>query len=172
MDELNNLQTSLEQTETLDEKEVIDEVFDLLIIAYMNGNKAGNMDLSSDYEIVTDALQEAIYHKTEGKDFAERIREHINNGDSIADIMRVADTESHRVYNTALFDVAEISGANKTWVTMLDEKVRETHQFLEGVTIPWDERFYTVDGDSALMPGGFEKAENSVNCRCEIFLSK
>ena len=172
MDELNNLKTRLENSKSLNEAEVIDEIFDLLIIAYMNGNKAANFDLSSDYEIETDNLQNAIYHKIEGMDFADRIREHIKNGDSIEDIFRVADTETHRVYNTALFDVAEISGANKTWVTMMDEKVRETHAFLEGVTIPWDERFYTYDGDSAEFPGGFELASNNVNCRCEIVLTK
>ena len=169
---MNNLQTKLSETAKLNKDEVVDEIFDLLILAYMKGNEAANFDLSSDYEIVTDALQDAIYRKTAGKDFAERVREHIDNNDPISDIMRVADTEMHRVYNTALFDVAETSGAYKTWVTMLDERVRETHQYLEGVTVAWNERFYTIDGDSALYPGNFTLAENCVNCRCDIVLSK
>ena len=142
-----------------------------MILAYMKGNEAANFDLSSDYEIVTDALQDAIYRKTAGKDFAERVREHIDNNDPISDIMRVADTEMHRVYNTALFDVAETSGAYKTWVTMLDDRVREAHQFLEGVTVAWNERFYT-ENDSALYPGGFESADLNVGCRCDLILSK
>lgn len=59
----------------------------------------------------------------------------------------------------------------KTWVTMLDEKVRDTHQYLEGMTIPLDDEFYTYDGDHAQAPGGFTAAQNNVNCRCQLDIS-
>lgn len=60
---------------------------------------------------------------------------------------------------------------SKTWMTMLDEKVRDTHQYLEGMTIPLDDEFYTYDGDHAQAPGGFTSAAENCNCRCQLDIS-
>lgn len=173
---MNNLLTRLQQRELTNSKEVIDSVFDLLVLSYVYGNRAANLDLDSDYAIDRERLADAVYKRIDGKDFSDRIREYMSTGEltdeAFEEIKRVIETDSHRCYNEGMFEVAETSGANKTWVTMLDDKVRETHAFLEGVTVPWNERFYTYDGDSALYPGGFEFAENCVNCRCEIILTK
>lgn len=54
----------------------------------------------------------------------------------------------------------------KVWATMEDERVRTTHEFLDGVGVPLDTLFFTIDGDSARYPGDFTKAENNTNCRC------
>ena len=54
---------------------------------------------------------------------------------------------------------------------MADEKVRDTHQYLELMTVDIDEDFYTYDGDHASAPGMFELAQNNVNCRCELLFS-
>lgn len=87
-------------------------------------------------------------------------------------ITRIAETEMHRIANTAALDTAKYAGAkSKTWVTMLDDKVRDTHDYLEGETVDIDEDFYTYDGDHASAPGLFELAENNVNCRCELLFS-
>ena len=61
-------------------------------------------------------------------------------------------------------------GVTKTWGTMLDESVRETHSYLESVSVPLEEEFFTFDGDHAPYPGLFQKAENNVNCRCFVIL--
>lgn len=82
-------------------------------------------------------------------------------------IARVIETEAHRMYNSGGRNRAVEAGAKyKKWVTMGDEKVRTSHSYIDGVNIPIDDKFYTYDGDSALMPGGFEDAANNVNCRC------
>ena len=82
-------------------------------------------------------------------------------------ILRVVETESHRLYNSGSRDRAVVAGAKtKEWMTMGDEKVRDSHSYIEGNKIGIDDKFYTYDGDSALMPGGFDLAENNVNCRC------
>lgn len=65
--------------------------------------------------------------------------------------------------------VQPIPGARvveKVWATMEDERVRTTHEFLDGVGVPLDTLFFTIDNDSARYPGDFTKAENNVNCRC------
>lgn len=85
----------------------------------------------------------------------------------IGKILRVAETEGHRVLNQAMQATAEKGGATtKTWVTMEDDRVRDTHDYLLGETVGIDDLFVTYDGDSAMFPGGFEEAENNVNCRC------
>lgn len=105
----------------------------------------------------------------DGKTFRDRVTEDTTPDD----ILRLIDTEAHRDYNTAVFDAATLSGKKgirKRWYTMLDDRVRDTHQYLEGMTVGLNDRFYTYDGDSALFPGGFMLAQNNVNCRCIVLL--
>ena len=105
--------------------------------------------------------------KTESKGTSDAAR-------SIAeDLVRIVDTESHRIANEAALKTAGKAGAtNKKWVTMLDEKVRDTHAYLEGQTVPYDADFYTYDGDHARAPGLFTLPENNINCRCELQFTK
>ena len=159
-------------------------------MSYAFGCDSANEDLDTEVEVNTSKMQTSIYKKIEGKTLADRLREY-GKAKDFESIKRVADTESHRVYTDSQYDTAKEvesqsrkSNSNppdvksksykvkKTWRTMLDDKVRDTHEFLEGVSLDLDERFYTFDGDSSLKPGGFEMAENNINCRCELQLSK
>ena len=54
---------------------------------------------------------------------------------------------------------------------MGDERVRDTHSPLEGITVGLNDLFYTWDGDAAMAPGGFTLPQNNVNCRCWITLT-
>jgi hypothetical protein len=54
----------------------------------------------------------------------------------------------------------------------MDNRVRDTHFYLEGMTVDINDKFYTYDGDSAYRPGGFEKAENNCGCRCLLMYSR
>lgn len=171
IDELNTLRSYLTLTMgeiTYDECE--DEVLDILIIGWANGLEYSSGVLGENNLDYSD-LQNALEKRIEDKTYKDRIREHFEQGD-IDGIIRVADTESHRLFNTAVFENAERSEQTvfATWETMMDDKVRETHDFLEGVTVPLGERFYTSDGDSARFPGDFAKAENNVGCRCWLNL--
>lgn len=108
----------------------------------------------------------SIFRKFDGKDFTDRVREYAELG-SANEILRVVETDGNRVYNTGGVEGARSVGAtSKTWRTMLDDRVRDTHDYLEGITVGIDEKFYTYDGDSARYPGDFEMPENSINCRC------
>lgn len=92
---------------------------------------------------------------------------------NIEAIKRVVETEANRMHNAGAFDTAKAYAAEghtvyKRWVTMMDEKVRSTHLYLEGESVPLDEEFFTFDGDSALYPGGFSLPNNNINCRCDL----
>ena len=87
-------------------------------------------------------------------------------------ILRVLETEGHRIYNEGGYDRAGDCGAKyKQWQTMADDKVRDSHAYISGEKIPINDLFYTYDGDSALTPGGFDLAENNANCRCWLSYS-
>ena len=97
--------------------------------------------------------------------FAERLEEK----DSVEEIMRVAETEAHRVFNDAEMDYAVTHGAKtKTWVTMGDDRVRSEHEYLDFVTVPINEYFVTYDGAKAMRPGAFGIPELDINCRCQL----
>lgn len=96
----------------------------------------------------------------------------------VNDLSRLAETEAHRVLNEAILDSALEYAKNnpektvtKTWMTMLDDRVREPHDWLEGTTVPVDAYFYT-DGAKALAPGGFGRADLDISCRCILRINK
>lgn len=115
---------------------------------------------------------DAVNLEIKGETFRDRVEEQV---DELSEdgLIRIIDTESHRDYNTGVYDAAKESGRTdirKKWNTMMDWKVRETHDYLEGAIVGIDDRFYTFDGDSALAPGGFALPENNINCRCWLTL--
>ena len=187
LDEINRLE------ETLRSKEIIsktgkreyrdrDELFDLIAFlletAYINGTMDAAEQINAlvgydllDSTFVPDRMNEVINKRLkDGKDWRDRITEHFDNGDSVEEIRRVLESECTRDANSGELDKAWDSGLEltKTWQTMLDDRVRETHDYLEGVTVGIYDKFYTFDGDSADAPGGFDLAENNVNCRCSL----
>ena len=181
MDELNRLDSEIRERfgkETLqkrdkrEEEDIIDELLDLFLLAYAMGSSVTNDNLSSDYAPSVDDVMKVVDAKVAGKTWRERVEDYFKSGGTGEDIARIADTEMHRISNTAALDTAKYAGAkSKTWVTMLDERVRSTHDYLEGMTVDIDDDFYTYDGDHASAPGLFELAENNVNCRCELLFS-
>lgn len=153
------------------EEDIIDELLDLYLLAYENGARYASETLGEDIPIDRDRMEAAVYEKIAGRDFVERVREYVEDG-TVADIIRVADTDETRIYNEGIVDTAEQSDQMvfKRWNTMLDDRVRDTHEYLEGNIVPLNRAFYTYDGDNAMYPGGFTLPQNNVNCRCVIDL--
>lgn len=150
-------------------KRIIDELLDMFLLLYVDAVQDINRQFDTDIMPDAQTVQEIIYKPIDGATWEERVNAWFDSGGTIDDIMRLAETEAHRIVNTAMVDTATQAGAkSKTWVTMLDDRVRETHEYLEGVTVPIDARFYTYDGDSADAPGGFISPENNINCRCML----
>ena len=179
MDELNRLEVEIRDRfgdEHIkfddDYEDVIDMMLDLFLLAYAMGNSVTNENLSSNYQPSVDEVMSVVDAKVAGETWRERVEDYFANGGTGEDLARIADTEMHRIANTAALDTAKKAGAtSKTWVTMLDDRVRETHDYLEGMTVGIDEDFYTYDGDHASAPGLFTLAQNNVRCRCELLFS-
>lgn len=159
-------------------EQVCDDLLSLLIETYQKG--IGAVVEMLQYGLLepnADEMFNAIYRKFNGKDFEDRTILYLIAED-LDGLQKLAENEYHRVFNTALHDGAmqysdkTKTQLNKTWRTMLDERVRDTHSYLEGVSVKMSDKFYTYDGDSANYPGDFENAENNVNCRCFLLFSK
>ena len=155
-----------------EEEDIIDEMLDLFLLAYAQGNTVTNENLSSNWQPTLDDAMETVDAEVAGKTWRVRVEEYFSSGGSVDDLIRIAETEVHRDANESALKTAKKAGATrKTWATMLDDRVRETHDYLEGVTVGIDDEFITFDGDRAVAPGMFELASNNVNCRCELVFS-
>lgn len=150
----------------------IDEVEDLFEMDYMYGVADVNYQLGISLSPNFEEVRDAINRKIDGKDYRQRIEGYFRDGTPY-DIARVVSTDAHRIYNQAMFDTAKRGGATqKTWRTMRDERVRDLHDYLDGMTIPIDAEFYTYNGDHAYFPSQFGVAEEDINCRCWVTYSK
>lgn len=153
-------------------EDIIDELLDLYLLAYANGATATNAELGTDIMPNIDLAQDAIDKPIAGETWRERVMGYYESGGTLYDIQRIAETDATRIYNTGALDAVAANGngdgISKRWVTMMDDRVRDTHSYLEGMEVPYDAEFYTYDGDHAPAPGMFMTAENNANCRCVI----
>ena len=187
-DELNTFKAMVTEYKTqplaLSEKEKLhDDIWDyieyLLFEAYVYGNvqamdDLGLLDRDPQELIDRDEMERVINEPVAGKTYRDRIREYLDAEDStVEDFQRVAETDATRVYNAGVVDGGKASGVpgvQKQWITMEDEKVRSTHEYLQSMTVPLDADFWTWDGDHARAPGLFTLPENNINCRCTLQL--
>lgn len=150
--------------------QIADDILSLLIRAYQQGITATADMLAYDLTVDVGSMEEAIYEVIDGKTFEDRIADHVIAGD-LSGLQTLVESEYHRVFNAAEEDGAyEFQstrglGVSKKWVTVRDEAVRDTHKYLEGVSVALDEEFYTFDGDHASRPGEFTKAVGREICR-------
>ena len=154
-------------------EDVIEEILELLAEAYLLGIKDSSEMMNEEIKPDEARMEEVIFLRIAGLNFEDRAERHIENGDLPA-LQTLTETEYHRVYNTAAADgVEEVVretgkpvAIQKTWHTMRDDRVRDTHIDLEGVTVKLGQEFFTSDGDHSPFPGGFSNVENNANCRC------
>lgn len=158
-------------------KKVCDDVLEMLVYAYMLGMFNADKDLQHESHVDKQRMYSEIFQPIAGKNFEDRIREYVDGG-QIPEIVRVVETDSHRMFNSGEVQSADqyvehhpSAHVMKTWRTMLDPRVRDTHDYLEGRTIPYSDLFYTYNGDSAFAPGWFGIPEEDINCRCMLRLS-
>lgn len=177
-DEINALTKASYQLSSNDPKKVADDMLSFLINAYVLGNTNANEMLHASAVVNAGLMESAIYKRIEGKTFEDRIADHMEVDDLVG-LCLLAEAEFHRVYSAGADDTAmEIDRETRTqggrgtifkdWLTKLDDKVRNTHDYLEGTRVPLGEDFYTYDGDHAPYPGAFSKVQNNAGCRCIV----
>lgn len=156
-------------------RECIDEIIDLLILAYVYGRQDAmetlDFTIPASAETATE-MQKALFTEIAGETFEDRVNRYMEHFD-VESIIRVVESEITRDYaegglNTAKAVEQRGVSVKKTWNTMMDGRVRDTHQPLEGITIDLNDYFVTFDGDKALAPGGFTLPNNNCNCRCWV----
>ena len=170
-DELNTLTTMLSYGGF--DKDYARQLFrDCLEDAYIEGFASAEYMLQQEEDIEDDLLFFALEKEYDGESIYTKFDDYYEQND--AEKLKVlVESEFHRVYSQGGLDMAEATGRDvyKTWQTMQDDRVRETHDYLEGMTIPVREKFKTLDMDEADAPGGFTLPENNVNCRCWLSYS-
>lgn len=191
-DELNEIRTTIsgEMTEMLamdkriDRRRCEDIIFELITMGYVYGIEVAGLDLEEDLPVDAERMRDVAWKRTAGENFSDRIDTHIKAFEESAkdeaatrklaeQLSVIAETETHRAINTGEQDGADYYADEhpketlfKQWVTMGDDRVRDTHDYLEGAIVPKDARFYTYDSDSARFPGDFVLPENNCGCRC------
>lgn len=156
--------------------QIVDDILSFLIKAYTMGIEGAAFMLGHELEVDIDQMEDAIFLVIDGKTYADRVADHVLQ-DDLGGLKNLVESEFHRVYNAAVYDggmdYADNGsfGVTKTWYTMKDDAVRDTHRYLESQSIPLEEEFFTYDGDHAPYPGKFEKVENNANCRCIVRLT-
>ncbi len=78
-------------------------------------------------------------------------------------IARTETVRAANMSNQTIMKEADIE--ERQWLSVQDDRTRDSHAALDGMIVGIDRPFY-IDGDSAMFPGDFASAENSINCRC------
>lgn len=169
-----------------DRKHLEDTIFELITMGYVYGVTVAGLDFDQDFSVSREQMFESANRPTKGETFRERIEHHLDEYEAspkdeaateklVNQLAVVAETETHRTINEGGYEAAERYAKDhpgvtiyKTWETMMDDKVRDEHEELQGATVPLDARFYSWTGDSALRPGDFMSPELNINCRCML----
>lgn len=143
-----------------------DKFWDCLWDWLLDGWAAGLLFVGKDKDI-PDLTYILNWVYPRGESVSEIYNKDITDRDKL---QRMIECEANRCFNSGVIQAGKGENVTKTWETMEDEKVRDSHWILQGETIPFDEEFVTYGGDSALAPGMFELAENNCSCRCWLSL--
>lgn len=175
IDEINALLAEAQRTNSIDllAPAVIAIVEECLEAEY-NGAYLKGINGWLDVELDEATRTAAIYAVVGGENFADRIERYVTEGldGFVTKVAVLLTTDGHRVRSEGALaagdDLQRVGlTVTKTWRGVMDQRERDAHIALEGVTIPYDEMF-ELDGYKAPAPGLFEVAELDVNCRCEL----
>ena len=138
-DELEAFRSELEQDFQLPPEERkrrkrdrIDEILEMLIMAYMFGNESANTMLfgpdivdtidpdepNRPVRIDVDDMEKSVFKDIAGKDWEQRVSEYYDSDTGTADdVVRVIDTDMNRIYNDSVLDVGEKANSGRVeWI--------------------------------------------------------
>lgn len=178
-DELNALKEKLESRFvdgrlTSDGREdVIDELLDLFLLAVANGSASANDNLGTDIHLGTKTAVDIVDREIADKTWRDRVNDYFDNGGTVGDIIRIAETETNRDTNEGGYVTATKAGAKeKTWHCSMLPTSRDSHIYLDGVSAPIDGEFFSINGGSTQYPCEWGIPEEDVNCLCWLTYSK
>lgn len=149
--------------------DIIDEMFELFLLAYTSAVESVNRQFETDYVPSLWEIENVLNKPVEGATWRDRVYAWFAAGGTLGDILRIAETETHRIGNTAAYETAVKAGAKeKTWICQLIPTSRDTHVWLHGTTVPIDAYFYSYMGGKTLFPGEWGIPEEDINCLCEL----
>lgn len=134
-------------------------------------NKAAEL-VSQVKDTTKDLIRNVIAIGTEegwGVDKIARAIKERYDGFSTRRAETIARTETVKASNFGSMQAAKQTGLEpkKVWVSSRDQRVRDTHESVDGTMVGIDEEFH-VGGDSMMAPGLGAKASENVNCRCAL----
>ena len=170
--------------------EAAEEIFDAILLFFMwCENAPERVEEENTVRSFENMYKEVIFQYSEPDDYLDKyVTLFMNNlirvtlehpGEeyftSVERAANVAANESNQVIGHKEFEDAKLLGyTKKVWRTELDERVRPSHQLMEGVTLPIDDLF--VVGESLML---FPKdltynpdPREIVNCRCVLEYKK
>ena len=79
--------------------DIIDELLDLFLLAYAESVRSINEQFGTDIEPTAKEIEETIYRPCNGASWVDRVVAWYKAGGTRSDIMRIAETETHRISN-------------------------------------------------------------------------
>lgn len=126
----------------------------------------GNNFVYDVHSIIKEGLSRGDTYTTMAKNLENRF------GEDIGNTVRIARTEGARVLEDTKFNTFEEINKSpnvkvvKVWHTMSDERVRDTHQAMEGVEVDFDKEFTLPSGATCMYPKSSGVPSEDINCRC------
>jgi uncharacterized protein with gpF-like domain len=121
-------------------------------------------------QLLVEGAEEGLGSEAMARQMSERI-ESIN----LSRARVIARTEVINASNQGSFYGARAAAQRfnqqleKQWLDSNDDRVRDTHEGVDGQTKPMDQPFVLPDGDKLMWPGDTSlgaKASNTIQCRC------
>lgn len=176
----------LTESEKAERKELAKNIFIVLsaILTIIKANQILSTEHDIDYyKTYTSSNLETLFENVFGanvykaiaekfaSDFIDTTMDNIDKDYYTSDVRAtvVAENQTNALYNDRLYQQAVQSGKKyKTWITKLDQKVRDTHKEIHGEIVAIDMPF--IVGDSELMyPCDLSGSYKEIcNCRCVV----
>ncbi|EJU22974.1 phage protein F-like protein [Peptoanaerobacter stomatis] len=120
---------------------------------------------------VQKTLKEGLSYGSTYKQMSDRLTEKLN-GDVLKPI-RIIRTEGARVHaSTQMQSLDKIAEKGvkmtKKWLSAKDERVRDMHRQMHGISVAYEDDFALPDGTKTKMPHLSGVAKHDINCRCIV----
>lgn len=116
-------------------------------------------------EAIADASRDIVDILTTSKDMAEASEIATTTDSTVTAASRRAEHAARKA-SDKLARIRLLKGT-KTWMSRRDNKVRETHRTLDGVTVDIEAPFFTSSGARLMFPGDTTAPIREwINCRC------